>query len=180
MDAPDSNDILGGSYTQVMNQRTPMSKSVDAYFRTKICGDQRILLESGFVVGVLSPEESVSDFVLISATRLSLEIMTMTNILSPLAKVSTPSPSSSTVPAPSTPRTAGHSLTRTLYARIFQSAGFRAAARTFTRSSPEPGFGMLFVSTFQGPLGALSTTRAFCDMAKDVRRRLRIEDMPYS
>ena len=67
-----------------------------------------------------------------------------------------PSPSSSTSPAGSMPTTAGYVLTIDPYFFIFQSTGFKDVACTLTRISPGPGFGMLTVSTVNGPLADLS------------------------
>ena len=70
---------------------------------------------------------------------------------SPFLKSLTPSPISSTSPEISVPRMAGNAWTKMPYLCIFQSTGFNAAACTFTKISPEPGFGTGMSSTTSPP-----------------------------
>lgn len=86
---------------------------------------------------------------LVTASMLSTDGWS-THTLSPFSNPTTPSPTSSTRPEASHPRTTGHSRTNIPCADMNTSKGFRATARILTSIWPLPGLGMGRVPTMKG------------------------------
>ena len=80
---------------------------------------------------------------------------------SPVLKLSTQSPTASTSPAISLPRTTGNVSTMILYFGIFHSTGFKATDCIFISISPGAGVGILICSRKYFPDQSLSS-KAFC------------------
>ena len=105
------------------------------------CVCLRVLLESCPIGLVLTLSEAALGFLICSCWSKR----ETTHTRSPFTKVVTPSPTSSTSPARSNPRTAGNSSIKSPYLWIFQSAGLSEVERILTRSSPGPGLELTWI-----------------------------------
>lgn len=158
--ATSSKEKLGGIWFISMSKAITRHRSLYAHLSSELRRYDSILL----ICAVLRLEEALPE----AKTEAGSAYMRLfavgskgTCILSPFASVVTSEPVSSTTPAPSVPRTAGYVETKTPYACIFHSTGFRAADSIRTSTSSGPGWGIVADPTMNLPCLA-GRMSAFC------------------